>query len=84
MIRTRITDFRQGLSRGDSRFELLFIAVTAIALVLRFVAWHRSWTQIDEPASVLAIEMVATKGIPLFPSNVLYLQGAFFSYLAAP
>ncbi|MEJ7838216.1 MAG: hypothetical protein WKF81_05325 [Thermomicrobiales bacterium] len=84
MIRTRITDFHQRLSSSDGRFELLVIAVTAIALVLRLVVWHRSWTQIDEPASVLAIEMVATKGIPLFPSNVLYLQGAFFSYLAAP
>lgn len=80
----RITGIRQGLNSNVGRFELLIIAVTAIALVLRIVAWHRSWTQIDEPASVLAIEMVATKGIPLFPSNVLYLQGAFFSYLAAP
>lgn len=68
----------------DNMFTLLIMAMTTLALLLRIVAFSRSWTQIDEPASLLAIEMVATKGIPLFPSNVLYLQGALFSYLAAP
>lgn len=72
------------LNSADCRFGSLVAAVTTLALFLRIMTLDRSWTQIDEPASLLAIEMVATKGIPLFPSDVLYLQGAFFSYLAAP
>ncbi len=38
----------------------------------------------DEPASVLAARMVAEKGVPVFPSDVPYFQGATLSYLLAP
>jgi 4-amino-4-deoxy-L-arabinose transferase-like glycosyltransferase len=41
-------------------------------------------SHVDESASVLAVQMVAEKGAPIFPSGTLYLQGATISYLLAP
>jgi hypothetical protein len=51
---------------------------------LRLFAVWRLLPHIDEPASLLATKMVAERGYPLYPSHVLYLQGAVFSYLGAP
>ncbi|CAA9557999.1 MAG: hypothetical protein AVDCRST_MAG87-1348 [uncultured Thermomicrobiales bacterium] len=70
--------------KEDRVFLAACVAVTLLALMLRAVTLERAWVQIDEPSSLLAIRMVAEKGYPLFPSDVLYLQGALFSYLAAP
>lgn len=50
----------------------------------RFSASRHLTTHIDEPASVLAANMVADKGLPIFPSGVPYFQGAFLSYVLAP
>ena len=50
----------------------------------RFSASRHLTTHIDEPASVLAANMVAEKGLPIFPSGVPYFQGAFLSYVLAP
>ncbi|MBA2248497.1 MAG: hypothetical protein H0W23_10230, partial [Chloroflexia bacterium] len=69
---------------GDRLFVAACAAVTLLAFVLRAITLRSAWVQIDEPSSLLAIRMVAEKGYPLFPSEVLYLQGALFSYLAAP
>jgi hypothetical protein len=80
---------RRTVEKAKTRTEeWVFVAacalVTLLALILRVVTSRRAWVQIDEPSSLLAIRMVAEKGYPLFPSDVLYLQGAIFSYLAAP
>jgi hypothetical protein len=61
-----------------------YIAVTVLALVIRTVTLNQYVGHIDEPASLLAIKRVAELGYPLYPSGVLYLQGAVFSYIAAP
>lgn len=74
-------------ARGDAvawTFPIIVSIVTLLGLILRIITLRQAWVQIDEPASLLAIEMVTTKGYPLFPADVLYLQGAVFSYLAAP
>src|SRR5690554_982139 len=61
-----------------------YIIVTSIALVVRIVTFRQFTGHIDEPASLLAIQRVAETGVPMFPSGVLYLQGAVISYIAAP
>ncbi len=58
--------------------------ILVVAAAVRIVAAIRLSSHIDEPASVLAIRMVAERGVPVFPSGVLYLQGATLSYLLAP
>ncbi|MCO5216712.1 MAG: hypothetical protein M9950_11255 [Thermomicrobiales bacterium] len=63
---------------------LSYAIVTAIGLIIRWVTMRQFVGHIDEPASLLAIKRVAETGVPVFPSGVLYLQGAMFSYLAAP
>jgi hypothetical protein len=79
----------QRLTTASSAHALRITQVSCIALpvgvAIMYLAYLRkTWTFTDEPASLLAIDMVAQHGLPLFPSDVLYLQGAVFSYLAAP
>jgi len=62
----------------------LGLLVLLMALAVRVITWAQLLPHIDEPATLLAIEMVATRGIPLLPSDVLYLQGTLISYLGAP
>jgi len=63
---------------------ILGLMVLLLALAVRLITWAQLLPHIDEPATLLAIEIVATRGIPLFPSDVLYLQGTLISYLGAP
>lgn len=63
---------------------IIGLMVVLLALAVRLITWAQLLPHIDEPATLLAIEMVATRGIPLFPSDVLYLQGTLISYLGAP
>lgn len=63
---------------------ILGLLVLLLALAVRLITWAQLLPHIDEPATLLAVEMVATRGIPLFPSDVLYLQGTLISYLGAP
>lgn len=58
--------------------------VLAIAIVVRAIAAYSLQPQIDEAASLLAIQRTWFLGYPLFPSDVLYLQGALLSYLFSP
>jgi hypothetical protein len=58
--------------------------VIALGLMLRLVTLRQYVGQIDEPASLMAIKRVSEIGYPLYPSGVLYLQGAVFSYIGAP
>lgn len=60
------------------------MVVVGIGLVVRVIAAWQLTSHIDEPASVLAIRMTAERGAPIFPSDILYLQGATLSYLLAP
>jgi len=59
-------------------------AIVLVGLAVRLIAAWRLSPHIDEPASVLAIRMTAERGAPIFPSGVLYLQGATLSYVLAP
>lgn len=59
-------------------------AITVLGALIRIVTVRQTWISTDEPASLLAAQMVWEKGYPLLPSGVLYLQGAVSSYLAAP
>lgn len=69
-------------SREFGTLALLFVLV--IATALRVNAAYFLQPQIDEAASLLAIERTWFLGVPIFPSDVLYLQGALLSYLFAP
>ena len=70
--------------RANAWIPIAMIAVVAGAFLLRFSAAQHLSSHVDEAASVMAAEMVAEKGFPLFPSDTLYLQGATISYLLAP
>lgn len=55
-----------------------------IALALRLGHLRAGIYHIDEYISMLAAQMTALKGAPILPSGLLYHQGLFLSYLAAP
>lgn len=61
-----------------------YVVVAIVGLIIRVATFPQFTGHIDEPASLLAIQRVAETGFPMFPSGVLYLQGAVISYLAAP
>jgi len=61
-------------------YVMLFI----VGVLVRWETLRTYLGHIDDPASLLAIRETAHQGYSLFPSGVLYLQGAVFSYLAAP
>jgi uncharacterized membrane protein len=69
------------------RLNLLTIGLFCTVLagfLLRFASAEQLSSHVDESASVMAAQMVADKGVPVFPSGTLYLQGATISYLLAP
>ena len=69
------------------RFSLITIGLFCAlltGLLLRVSSAERLSSHVDESASVMAAQMVADKGVPVFPSGTLYLQGATISYLLAP
>lgn len=68
----------------DRAAVAIAIGVVLAGFVLRVSAARRLSPHVDEPASILAARMVAERGVPLFPSDVLYLQGTPLSYLLAP
>ena len=68
---------------GDWVRALLVMTLIFGALSRLAAARHLS-PHIDEPASVLAAEMVRERGFPIFPSGVPYFQGATLSYLLQP
>jgi hypothetical protein len=71
--------------RSVPRVEWLAVGVaTVIGAILRCFAVVRVGQHIDEAASAMAAVCTATSGVPVFPSGVLYLQGASLSYLLAP
>src|SRR5215204_5745300 len=80
--RRRLALAEIGVRRG--RAVLPFLVLLFLAFTVRGVAATRLIPHVDEAATMLATEMVATKGVPVFPSGVLYLQGASLSYLLAP
>ncbi|HRA46854.1 MAG TPA: hypothetical protein PK819_02160, partial [Thermomicrobiales bacterium] len=75
------------LSDHSPRFSLLHIALFCILLtgfLLRLSAAKHLSSHVDESASIMAAKMVADRGVPIFPSGTLYLQGATISYILAP
>src|SRR5687768_4006380 len=67
-----------------SLLNLCIFFVVLAGFLLRLSAAQRLSSHVDESASIMAAHMVADKGVPLFPSGTLYLQGATNSYLLAP
>ena len=68
---------------GDWVRALLVLTLIFGGLARLAAARHLS-PHIDEPASVLAAQMVRERGLPIFPSGVPYFQGATLSYLLQP
>jgi 4-amino-4-deoxy-L-arabinose transferase-like glycosyltransferase len=62
----------------------LMVALLALAFVLRFKHLLARIFHIDEYISMLAAQMTAEKGAPIFPSGLFYGHGLLTSYLAAP
>ena len=69
------------------RISILTISLFCIlltGLLLRIASAIQLSSHVDESASIMAAQMVADKGAPIYPSGTLYLQGATISYLLAP
>jgi 4-amino-4-deoxy-L-arabinose transferase-like glycosyltransferase len=62
----------------------LMLALLALAFVLRLEHLLARIFHIDEYISMLAAQMTADKGAPIFPSGLFYGHGLLTSYLAAP
>ncbi|MFN8459662.1 MAG: glycosyltransferase family 39 protein [Anaerolineae bacterium] len=63
---------------------LVIFLLLLIALALRLGHLRAGIYHIDEYISMLAAQMTVLKGAPILPSGLLYHQGLFLSYLAAP
>ena len=72
-----------GRGPGDG-VRIVVMLATLFGGLGRLAAAAGLGPHIDEAASVLAAQMVAERGLPVFPSGVPYFQGATLSYLAAP
>ncbi|MGH2535119.1 MAG: glycosyltransferase family 39 protein [Thermomicrobiales bacterium] len=59
-------------------------AILVVGLLARLSAAEHISPQIDEAASVMAAHMVVERGLPIFPSDIPYTQGATLSYALAP
>ncbi|MBA2277835.1 MAG: hypothetical protein H0W06_08730 [Chloroflexia bacterium] len=84
---------RRGRTGGDAppalpavekRVIFPFLLLIFLAFTIRGVTATRLIPHVDEAATLLATEMVETRGVPIFPSGVLYLQGASLTYLLTP
>jgi len=62
----------------------VLIAIAALAFLIRFTNSQHLSSHVDEAASIMAAKEVSEKGVPIFPSGTLYLQGGTLSYLLAP
>lgn len=78
------TDLLDDRVRANAWIPVAMLALIVGAFLFRYTAAEHLSSHVDEAASVLAAEMVADKGVPVFPSQTLYLQGATISYLLAP
>lgn len=76
---------RRDLIGAPSRLEyLLILSLLVVAFALRFGHLLARVFHIDEYISMLAAQMTAQKGAPIFPSGLLYDHGLLVSYLTAP
>jgi len=62
----------------------LILLLLLVAFALRLGHLLAGIFHIDEYISMLAAQMTAQKGGPIFPSGLFYHQGLLLSYLAAP
>jgi hypothetical protein len=58
--------------------------VLLLALMIRVGAARHLSPQVDEPATLLAAHQIVERGLPILPSDTLYLHGATLSYALAP
>jgi uncharacterized membrane protein len=80
-------DYPHATDEASARFSFLAIALFCVLLtgfLLRLASAEHLSSHVDESASIMAAQMVADKGVPVYPSGTLYLQGATVSYLIAP
>ena len=63
---------------------LLIIVLLLVAFTLRLEHLLAKVFHIDEYISMLAAQMTAEKGAPIFPSGLFYSHGLLISYVAAP
>jgi uncharacterized membrane protein len=80
----REIDLTDDRVRPNAWVPVAMIALMVAAFLFRFAAAQHLSSHVDEAASVMAAQMVADKGVPLYPSGTLYLQGATLSYILAP
>jgi uncharacterized membrane protein len=78
------TDLLDDRVAANAWVPIAMLALVVGAFLFRYAAAEHLSSHVDEAASVLAAQMVADKGVPVFPSETLYLQGATISYLLAP
>jgi len=64
--------------------NVVIIVLLLVAFTLRFEHLLARVFHIDEYISMLAAQMTAEKGAPIFPSGLLYSHGLLVSYVAAP
>ncbi|GIW03818.1 MAG: hypothetical protein KatS3mg059_0438 [Thermomicrobiales bacterium] len=62
----------------------VLLSIVALAFLIRLTNAQHLSSHVDEAASIMAAREVAAKGVPIFPSGTLYLQGATLSYVLAP
>ncbi|GIW05004.1 MAG: hypothetical protein KatS3mg059_1624 [Thermomicrobiales bacterium] len=62
----------------------VLLAIVALAFLIRLTNAQHLSSHVDEAASIMAAREVAARGVPIFPSGTLYLQGATLSYVLAP
>lgn len=74
----------EATDRAEAWVPILLGAVLVVGLLVRLSAAEHLSPQIDEAASVMAARMVVERGLPIFPSDIPYFQGATLSYLLAP
>ncbi len=65
------------------RWRTAFIALILLAFALRIHQWLTLQFHRDEFYSMLAIQMITQKGVPVLPSGMFYEHGILFSYLSA-
>ncbi|MGH2557445.1 MAG: hypothetical protein ACRDJH_00160, partial [Thermomicrobiales bacterium] len=72
------------LARAGAWAPIVVGAILVVGFLVRLSAADHLGPHIDEAASVMAAHMVAERGLPIFPSDIPYTQGATLSYALAP
>ena len=75
------------MTRATTKTGSTYVLITVLLLVAFFLRFEHLLARvfhIDEYISMLAAQMTAEKGAPIFPSGLMYSHGLLISYVAAP